>query len=73
MSWILCFFFCISGLNSLVVYYLLKKAGVEAENFLLGGLLALFSAVVCYDIATKDNSQIFNQRSEDVSEFQRKF
>lgn len=56
-----------------MVYYLLKKAGVEAENFLLGGLLALFSAVVCYDIATKDNSQIFNQRSEDVSEFQRKF
>lgn len=66
MSWILCFFFCIGGLNSLVVYCLLKKAGVEAENFLLGGLLALFSSVVYYDIATKDNSQIFNQRSYNV-------
>ena len=66
MSWVLCFFFCIGGLNSIVVYYLLKKAGVEAENFLLGGLLSLFSACVCYDIATKDNSQIFNQRSYDV-------
>ena len=66
MSWVLCFFFCVGGLNSLVVYYLLKKAGVEVENLLLGGLLALFSSVVCYDVATKDNSQIFNQRSYDV-------
>ena len=71
MTWVLCFFFCIGGLNSIVVYYLLKKAGVEAENFLLGGLLSLFSACVCYNIATtnitvKGNSNVSEIRAEQL-------
>ena len=44
MIWVLCFFFCIGGLNSLVVYYLLKKAGFQMEEMLVTSLLCLLSA-----------------------------
>lgn len=68
MSWFFFFMFCVGGLNSLVVWFLLKKAGVEAENFLVGGLLALFSACVCYDVATKDLSSFNKPRNSYVQE-----
>lgn len=53
MSWLFFFIFSTTSLNSIVVYSLLKKAGLEVEELLIGSLLCLLSACVAYDIATE--------------------
>ena len=51
MSWLFFFIFSVASLNSVVVYSLLKKAGLVVEELLIGSLLCLLSACVAYDIA----------------------
>ena len=51
-----------------MVFYLLRGKGLNADNFLMGGLLALLSACVCYDVATSDLSKLGNKRGNHVQE-----
>lgn len=56
MSWFFFFIFTVASLNLVVVYSLLKKAGLDAGELLVGSLLALLSAGVCYNVATENAS-----------------
>lgn len=56
MSWFFFFIFTVASLNLVVVYSLLKKVGLYAGELLVGSLLALLSAGVCYIVATENVS-----------------
>lgn len=51
MSWFFFFLFAVISLNSVVIYNLLKKAGMEDPSLFLVSGMALISACVFYKIA----------------------
>lgn len=68
MSWFFFFIFTVASLNLVVVYSLLKKVGLDAGELLVGSLIALLSAGVCYNIATKDGLNNFQKGNAYVQE-----